>query len=129
MNPICKRRWCGALIFLIGLAGCGQSIATPADPEQTKDAIKIALEAWKKGAAMESLGSNTPPIEFYDARWTKGHRLMEYKILESRQDGRMQRFRIKLTMEDKDGSPDVQEVDYIADTGPKIVINQADIES
>lgn len=78
---------------------------------------------------MESLTKHSPPIEFYDARWSNGRRLLEYKVLESRQDGRMQRFRIELTMDDKEGSQNVQEVDYIADTGPKIVINQADIES
>lgn len=122
-------RLLGMVSLCIGMSGCGRSIDPPADPEQAKDAMKVALDTWKKGEAADSLGTRTPPIAFTDARWANGNKLLEYKVLEVRLDGRMQRFRIELTMEDKEGSRQVQEVDYIADTGPKIVINQADIES
>src|SRR5689334_17618700 len=73
-----------AVLLLLGLAplpGCGGSgTAAPVDPPRAREALKVAMESWKKGDRIDALRSGSPPIVAQDFDWMGGHRLLAYEV-------------------------------------------------
>jgi hypothetical protein len=63
------------------LQGCsgGSGRAAPVDPGRAREALKSALESWKKGETPDALKSASPPIVVQDFDWMAGHSLVNYE--------------------------------------------------
>jgi hypothetical protein len=62
---------------LVVLAGCGPSAAKL---DEAKGYVQQALDVWQRGGKADELSSRTPPIEFHEAMWKAGEKLISYDI-------------------------------------------------
>lgn len=105
------------------LTGCGKQLAENVDPDQAKQALQTALDAWKDGKSNAELGSLQPPIVMNEADWTNGGRLLDYKMdAAGTVDGRQVRWVVQIKLQDKAGKVSERKATYIIDTVPRIVI-------
>ena len=60
---------------LVLLAGCNSPAARV---DEAKGYVQLALELWQKGGKPVELSSRTPPIEFQEAIWNAGEKLVSF---------------------------------------------------
>ena len=112
------------------LPGCsGYSSAKAVDVPQAKDALKIALDAWKKGETSQSLASSSTPMTVQDFEWDQGVKLVDYQLVtEGRADGPNLRVEVKLTTigEPAKGKKESKSVEkkasYVVGTSPRLTV-------
>ena len=76
----------------------------PVDPSRARDALKTALESWKKGDAIDALKSGSPPIVAQDFDWMAGHRLVGYEVTgDGKDDDANLRIPVDLTLRTAQG--------------------------
>ena len=64
---------CLAVVSALFSPGCsGSSGAYAVDEPQARDALKLALDAWKKGETSRSLASSSSPMTVQDFEWDSG---------------------------------------------------------
>lgn len=104
MNP----RWVVGFALVL-LAGCGPSAAKL---NEAKDYVQQALELWQKGGKPDELASRTPPIEFHEAMWNAGEKLVKYDLGAVRYITRDNVFRCgtRLTVRDRKGKERMESV-------------------
>jgi hypothetical protein len=115
---------CGWVVGLSFLAGCGgQTLPSPADPEQARDALRSALDAWARGEKSESLRGGAPPIHVIDGDWDKGLRLAKYQLAPNdRASGPDLLCPVQLSLRDDRGRSFSKRVVYLVGTGPLVSI-------
>lgn len=64
-------------IALLLIAGCRFSAPKL---DEAKGYVQQALELWHKGGKPDELASRMPPIEFHEAMWNAGEKLVKYEI-------------------------------------------------
>jgi hypothetical protein len=64
-------------LALVLLAGCSFQAAKI---DEAKGYVQQALELWQKGGKPDELKSRTPPIEFHEAKWNAGEKLVNFDI-------------------------------------------------
>ena len=76
-----RRRWLLATAGL-ALAGCSEAPrSAPVEAAKARDALRAALESWKRGEKVEYLQSASPPIYVIDPEWQAGALLKEFKLV------------------------------------------------
>jgi hypothetical protein len=122
MNETCYRAsfTSGACLLLLAL-GCGKSLPPQTDPNQAREALTAALDAWKEGKSPESLRERKPPVDFRDVAWEKGGKLKSYTVKNEERHGLSVRFTVQLVLE-MDGTRRERVVTYNADAGKAVVI-------
>lgn len=113
------------LVFLVVTALCPlgcQPAAQPAVPEQARDLLRQALDAWKQGERAEAFLERTA-ITAVERRWTQGTRLLAYEI---QGEGRMHGFdwqgRVNLSLQDAHGKKTHERASYNVSTSPAQVV-------
>ena len=116
-----------SLGFVLG-CGRGGSLPPQVDPNQAREALTAALEAWKSGQAWGSLQERSPPIHFSETKWEKGFRLVQYKIAPKEDwDGRMVKLTAEITLQDRNGRDlEPREIAYTIDIHTRIAIVRSD---
>jgi hypothetical protein len=107
------------------LSGCTeeQGRAAPVDPSLARDALKTALESWKKGEAIDALKSGSPPIVAQDFDWMAGHRLVRYEVTgDGKDDDANLRIPVDLTLRTAQGREVKKSVSYVVGTSPAITV-------
>jgi hypothetical protein len=109
-----------ALLF----TGCtGPHNAAPVDPARAHEALKTALESWKKGDAVAALQTQSPSITVQDFDWMGGARLVEYEV---DGDGKAMEANlyvpVKLTLRTADGKELRKKVNYVVGTSPILTV-------
>ena len=125
MSKTCSRWLVQAGAVLVVALGCQNSALPPqANPDEAREALKTALESWKKGGnARDELAGGKPPIYFNDPRCSPDVRLVDFKIDESHgQYGQSVRLSVVLSIRSKDGGVEEKKASYLVDTSPAIVI-------
>ena len=88
--------------LLLAGAGCkkGPGSYVPSSGK-ARQALEVALNAWKGGQKPGRLTTMTPPVEVIDARWKAGDRLASFEVLqEEESDGSKPRwFTVRLKLE------------------------------
>ena len=56
------------------LMGCGKRLAEDVEPDQAKQALKTALDAWQSGKTNAELEAQQPSILMNESDWTAGAR-------------------------------------------------------
>jgi hypothetical protein len=70
-------------VVLAGLLGCGSGAVNNREVASAVDVLKTGLDAWKDGKTAASLESGANPIQFRDADWQAGAKLLEYRIFKA----------------------------------------------
>jgi hypothetical protein len=107
------------------LAGCGSGVyeSAPVNPDIARDTLNSVLESWKEGATIESLKADSPSIVVQDLDWSSGAKLLDYEVLD---DGKPESAnlvaRVKLSLEDKEGTKSEKTVTYLVGTAPVLTV-------
>jgi hypothetical protein len=121
---------CLVALATLFISGCGNSsVASPVDALQARDALKIALDAWKKGETSQSLASASTPMTVQDFEWDTGAKLVEYRLVdEGRADGPNLRIQVMLTTTgepakgQKQAKPAEKPASYVVGTSPRLTV-------
>jgi hypothetical protein len=110
------------VLALCLLPGCSRRLDPPADTAEADRAMRAALEAWKDGKSQADLEHGSPSIIMNEDDWRAGKRLLDFTMIDGSLSGRQVRWRVRITLRDKDGKPVERQATYIIDTTPRIVI-------
>jgi hypothetical protein len=121
---------CLVVLATLLLPGCSNSNTAYAVNElQARDALKIALDAWKKGETSQSLASSSTPMTVQDFEWDTGAKLIDYQLVDDgRADGPNLRIQVKLTTagepgkSNKEAKPTEKKASYVVGTSPRLTV-------
>jgi hypothetical protein len=121
---------CLVVLATLLLPGCsGSSGAYPVDEPQARDALKTALDTWKKGEASQSLASSPNSMTVQDFEWDTGAKLIDYQLLDDgRTEGSNLRVQVKLTTigepakGKKEAKPTEKKASYVVSTSPRLTV-------
>jgi hypothetical protein len=117
------RRFTPLLVLVLYLlSACDRRLEPAADTAEADKALRTALEAWKGGKSQGDLEKERPSIIMNEDDWRVGKRLLDFQLLAGSLSGRQVRWRVRITLQDKDNKPVEREATYIIDTTPRIVI-------
>ena len=107
----------------LGWAGCGGAVPPkPADAVQARQALRLALDAWQKGAAPGSLKISEPPIQVVDHQWRGGYQLVRYQLGGDGALGANLRCQVQLSLKNARGKPLHKKAVYSVGTSPVLTV-------
>jgi hypothetical protein len=111
---------------LVELSGCGMGgSATPADPNQAKNALSAALDAWKNGGKPADLEKHSPPIHVRDVDWIGGFSLVSYKADKAgKLSGYDMNYPVDLELKTPKGETVKKSAVYTVTTGAELLISR-----
>lgn len=106
------------------LSGCsGGPRAAAVDPARARDALRAALDSWKKGEPIDSLKAGSPSIVAQDFDWMAGQRLVDYEVTgDGKDDNANLRIPVTLTMRTPQGKEVRKSVSYVVGTSPTLTV-------
>jgi len=110
-------------VALVLLAGCGFPSARL---DEAKGHVQQALEVWKKGGKPDELKSLTPPIEFHEAMWNAGEKLVDFEVGAVRyiDTAQVVRCETRLTVRNRKGKEHTEAVVYdVSLASPVKIVN------
>ncbi|HZW34477.1 MAG TPA: hypothetical protein VFF52_27380 [Isosphaeraceae bacterium] len=119
---------CLLVLAAMCVMGCsGSSQAHAVDPSRAREALKLALEQWKRGAEPSSLSSSATPMTIQDFDWASGAKLIDYQLVD---DGKAYdsnlRIQVKLTLDGGrgrgKGTTTEKKVWYLVGTSPAVTV-------
>jgi hypothetical protein len=118
-----NRRWVVG-VALACVVGCGFPAAKL---DEAKGHVQRSLEVWQKGGKPDDLTAQTPPVEFHEAMWKAGEKLVSFEMGTAQyvDAAAVVRCEAKLTVRNKKGKERTESVVYDVTLGPpvKIVYN------
>jgi hypothetical protein len=105
--------------------GCsgGSGRAAPVNPGRAREALKTALESWKKGEKPDALKSASPSIVVQDFDWMAGRTLVQYEVTgEGKDDDANLRIPVTLTIRTAQGKEVRKDVSYVVGTSPSLTV-------
>ncbi len=109
--------WLAAPLLAILPPGCGGQ--KPADPDQARATLAMALDAWKGGKTIEDVTGGSPSITVADPSWKAGFKLSRYQVAETtRAAGFDLKIPVELWLEDPKGKAVQEKVKYTVSVQP-----------
>jgi hypothetical protein len=109
------------------VSGCsGSHSAAPVNPQSAREALKTALEGWKKGDTPDALKSSTPSITAQDLDWLAGTKLVDFAV--SADDKSIEAnlyVPVTLTLKAANGKEVKKKVTYVVGTSPYLTVFRA----
>jgi hypothetical protein len=106
-----------SLMLMAATPGCGGP--KPADPDQARATLAMALDAWRDGKTMDEVTNGSPSITVADPSWKAGLRLARYQVGEStRAAGFDLKIPVELWLEDAKGKSKQEKVKYTVSVQP-----------
>jgi hypothetical protein len=106
-----------ALVLAAPPLGCGRQ--QPADPDQARATLAMALDAWRDGRTMDDVTNGSPPITVADPAWKAGLKLSRYQVAETaRTAGFDLKIPVELWLEDPTGKAVQEKVKYTVSVQP-----------
>lgn len=105
--------------------GCseGPARASDVDAPRAREALKTALESWKKGESPATLKAASPTIVVQDLDWEAGAALADFEVKgEGKADTANLRIPVALTLRDAKGKESRKSVTYVVGTSPTITV-------
>jgi hypothetical protein len=114
----------GALVLA---SGCGGTPAA-ADPDQARQTLIAALDAWKSGDSPAALAARSPAIHVSDGDWSSGATLTSYQAEDSaRPAGYDLSFSVVLELKGpKAKAPTKSKAVYVVSTHPEALVLRQD---
>jgi len=123
--PLIRNKLQSTALLVLLLAGCstGPRRAADVEPEKARDALRTALESWKKGDKPAALQQRSPAITVQDMDWESGARLMSYELKDegTAYDANLY-CTVQLTLRPAQGPEVKKEVTYIVGTSPVLTV-------
>jgi hypothetical protein len=119
-----QRKCCFCLLLLAGAlaaVGCAHP-PVPANPDQARDALRRALDAWQRGETAESLQDQQPPLRVFDEDWRGGRQLVRYQLDTDQLVGADLRCRVQLWLRDGSGQSVQKKAVYSVATSPALTV-------
>ena len=114
------RRWAigGVLLFV---AGCGFPAAKL---DEARGHVRHGLEVWQAGGKPDELKAATPPVEFNEAMWNAGEKLVHFEVGAVRYEASaaVVRCDAKLTVRNRKGKERTETVAYDVTLGPPVKV-------
>jgi hypothetical protein len=120
------RAWMPLLACLsLSFAGCSGS-APPAsvDTAQAREALRLCLETWQKGADPGSLKQRQPPIHVVDYQWRGGYKLVRYQLGTDGSLGANLRCHAQLSLKDAKGKSLKKKAVFSVGTSPVLTVHR-----
>lgn len=120
---------CLATVGLTALAvaaapGCGRQ--QPADPDQARATLAMALDAWREGRTIDDVTSGSPSIVVADPSWKAGFKLTRYEVSgTTRAAGFDLKIPVELWLENSQGKPVREKVKYTVSVQPSRTVIRA----
>lgn len=113
-------RWVAG-VALMCVAGCG---FPSGKLNEAKGHVQHALEVWKNDGKSEELASQAPPVEFHEALWKSGEKLVGFEMGNASYVDAVSAVRceVKLTVRNKKGKERTENVLYDVTLGPPVKI-------
>jgi hypothetical protein len=105
------------------IAGCG---FPSAKLDEAKGHVQHALEVWQKGGKPDELKSHSPPVEFHEAMWNAGEKLVSFELGAARyvETAEVVRCEARLTVRNRRGKERTEAVVYdVTLASPVKVVN------
>lgn len=104
-------------------SGCAGSRHDAVDPGRARDALKTALDGWKKGDTPDALKVGSPPIVVQDLDWIAGETLVDYQLDGDGKEVEANLYvPVKLTIRSKQGKEIKKSVSYVVATSPRLMV-------
>ncbi len=118
------------LVLGLPLVGCGGgALPAASEPDQAKQVLTAALDAWKRGEPVASLASAKPPVRVLDREWGDGFVLNRYDLKgEPQRMGLNIQQAVALDLKSPKGKTIKKTVFYTVTTGPQPVVARQDID-
>ena len=116
-------RFLPAAVALLAL-GCRGGPA-PVDASAARDALKAALDSWKRGEKPDALRKGSPAIYVIDQEWQDGATLTDYRLAGDGEEKDAHLYcRVSLTVRPPRGAEVTREVTYIVSTSPNRTVSR-----
>jgi hypothetical protein len=113
-----------ALLLAAVAMGCGGP--KPADPDQARATLAMALDAWHDGRSIDDVTNGSPPITVADPAWKAGFKLSRYQVAEStRAAGFDLKVPVELWLQDPKGKAVQEKVKYTVSVEPSRTVIRA----
>jgi hypothetical protein len=112
------------VLALVLLSGCsGPSRANAVDTPLARESLKVALDHWKKGEDPKSLQSSATPMTAKDYEWDSGAKLLDYQVLDEKEEDVNLRVQVKITLSQQGKSKAVEKkASYVVGTSPRLTV-------
>ena len=110
-------------VALVLVAGCGFPTAKR---DEARGHVQHALEVWQGGGKPDDLKSLSPPVEFHEALWNSGEKLVTFELGDVRYVEAVEvvRCEARLTLRNRRGKERTESVFYDVTLGsPVKVVN------
>jgi hypothetical protein len=113
-----------ALAALVaGCSGGSGGSAAPVDAPKAREALKAALDGWKRGDKPEKFQSASPPMTVSDMDWQAGAKLINYQVKDDGKEyGPNLNVPVDLTIRTPQGKEAKKTVSYIVGTSPTVTV-------
>ena len=120
MNHTLKRAMLSCLAGSLALAmPAGCSGLKPTDPDQARETLSLALNAWRDSLSVDDVSSGSPPITVADPAWKAGYKLTSYQVAEAiKTVGFDLNIPVELSLEDPKGKAVRERVKYTVSVQP-----------
>jgi hypothetical protein len=114
------RRWVLG-VALVCVAGCGFPAAKV---EEAKGHVQHALEVWQSGGKPDDLKAQATPVEFNEAMWNTGEKLVSFDVGTARyvDAAKVVRCDVSLTVRNRKGKERTEGVTYDVTLGPTVKV-------
>jgi hypothetical protein len=111
-----------SLVMIAAACSCS-SRAAPVDAPRAREALKVALDGWKKGDAPASFANALPAMTVQDLDWMGGARLLDYQLDgDGKETGPNLHVPVGLTIQTPQGKEVKKKVSYIVGTSPILTV-------
>ena len=113
-----------ALLLAAGCSNKGFDNA-PVDATRARDALKAALDSWKKGDPAGALEKGSPAIYVIDPDWQAGVKLKDYQIVGTgeEKDAHLH-CSVKLTLTGPNGQEVRRDATFVVSTAPNVTVSR-----
>lgn len=104
--------------------GCSGPSNAPVDAGKAREALRTALDSWKRGDKVDALQSASPPIYVIDPDWQAGVVLTNYQITDDGKEMDANLFcPVTLTVRQK-GKDVTREATFVVSTAPNLTVSR-----
>jgi hypothetical protein len=109
----------GLLAIALAAPPLGCDGQRPADPDQARATLAMALDAWRDGRTIDDVTNGRPPIVVADPSWKAGYKLSRYQVAEgARAAGFDLKIPVELWLQDPKGKVVQEKVTYTVSIEP-----------
>jgi hypothetical protein len=109
------------VLTLVMALGCRQT-AQQSEPEQARETLRRALDAWQQGESQAALQKQSS-ITAVDPHWQAGVRLLQYEIIgDGNSSGFDWQCQVRLSLQDNGGKSSQAKATYSISTAPALVV-------